>query len=98
MLCPEDWIRCLPLVLSTDHARCGVRCNTLRAHRLGEVLSPLTQHWLVDVQSLPEFAFGFHDHVDVGIRLIRIQVGSAAKRADQSMACGETPIPPLATS
>jgi hypothetical protein len=45
----------------------------LLAHQASEVLAPVAQHVLVDVQPAAVLAFGFDDQVDVGVLLMGVQ-------------------------
>jgi hypothetical protein len=66
-------VACPSLVPTTRETRRGVRGDALLAHEAREVLTSIVQHFLFDVRSAAVFAFGFHDHMNVGILLIGVQ-------------------------
>ena len=65
-------IASLSLVTSAYHAGRGVGSDALLSHEPRKVLAPRAQHRLIYVQSPALLAFGFDDHMDVGMLLIGV--------------------------
>jgi hypothetical protein len=73
LLRAADGVTGLTLVSPTRQAWSGVRGNPLFSHEPREILTPPTQHSLIEVQTAPLFALGLHDQVNVRVLLITVQ-------------------------
>jgi hypothetical protein len=69
----ENLVPGLCLVFASNGPRRRVSRNTLFAHQLREVLAPISQELLVDVQPPAELALGLHYQVHVRVLLVGVQ-------------------------
>jgi hypothetical protein len=61
------------LISATCEAGRRIRDDAPLTHRLGEILAPMAQHVLINMQPAAVLAFGFDDHVDMGVFLVGVE-------------------------